>query len=89
MKKFNNLEDLYKNVLPALNASVSSLHRQNYVLITKEDIWNYLLEKKWIYEENLELSTIVDNILNVDGYEVSEYIKENLTIQKRNLYFKI
>ncbi len=76
--KFKNLEDLYNNVLPALNASEASLHRQNYLIITKEDIWNYLLEKDWIYKDEIELSSIVDDILNVDGYKISEYIKENL-----------
>ena len=75
MQKFKNLEDLYNTVKPALKARTSDLHRENYVMIYKDDIWNYLLEKKWILEDNLDLAIIIDDILNADGYKISEYKK--------------
>ena len=73
MQKFKNLEHLYNTVKPALKARTSDLHREKYLMIKKEDIWNYLLEQKWILEDNLDLSLIVDDIMNVDGYKISEY----------------
>ena len=73
MQKFKDLEDLYNTVKPALKARTSDLHRENYVMITKDDIWNYLLQKKWILENNLDLALIIDDIMNVDGYKISKY----------------
>ena len=73
MQKFKDLEHLYNTVKPALKAKVSDLHRENYVMLKKEDLWNYLLEKKWILEDSLDLAIIIDDILNIDGYKISEY----------------
>lgn len=77
MKRFRNLKDLYNTVLPALNARENELHRQKFVMISKDSIWNYLLQEKWIMEDELDLSTIIDDIMNVDGYKISKYIKRN------------
>jgi len=80
MQKFKDLEDLYNTVKPALKAKTSDLHREKYLMIKKEDIWNYLLEKKWILEDNLDLALIIDDILNADGYKISEYKKQNIKL---------
>lgn len=77
MQRLRNLEDLYNMVKPALSTKMSDLHKEKYVMIKEENIWNYLLEKKWILEDNLELSSIVDDILNADGYKISKYMKES------------
>lgn len=88
MKKFKNVRDLYNTVLPALESRLKDLHYQKYVMLTCDDIWNYLIENKWLDSTNLELSTLVDDIMNVDGYKVSEYLKENLSSSKRKQYFE-
>jgi len=77
MQKFRNLKDLYNTVLPALNARVQELHREKFVMISKDSIWNYLLEKKWVMEDDLDISSIIDDIMNADGYKISKYIKRN------------
>ena len=75
MQKFKDLKDLYNTVLPALKAKEEELHREKYVMISKDSIWNYLLEEKWIMEDDLDISSIIDDILNADGYKISKYIK--------------
>ena len=77
MQKFRDLKDLYNTVLPALKAREQELHREKFVMISRDSIWNYLLEKKWIMEDDLDLSSIIDDIMNVDGYKISTYIKRN------------
>jgi len=77
MQKFRDLKDLYDTVLPALNAREGELHREKFVMISKDSIWNYLLEQKWIIEDKLDISSIIDDIMNVDGYKLSKYIKRN------------
>lgn len=74
-----DLEDLYNTVLPALKAREQELHRQKFVMIYKDTIWNYLLKEKWIMEDDLDISSIIDDIMNVDGYKISQYIKRNKT----------
>jgi len=88
MKKFKTVDDLYNTILPALKSRLQDLHNQKYVMLTCDDIWNYLVESKWTSSENLELSTMVDDIMNVDGYLVSEYLKEYLSPSKREQYFE-
>ena len=82
MQKFKDLKDLYNTVLPALKAREEELHREKFVMISKDNIWNYLLEEKWIMEDNLDISSIIDDILNVDGYKVSKYINKEEIIKK-------
>lgn len=88
MKKFKTIEDLYKTVFPALKSRKEDLHREKYVMVSEDDIWNYLVETNWMDSDNLELSTIIDDILNVDGYKVSKYIKDKMSSKERYLYFK-
>lgn len=82
MQKFKDLKDLYNTVLPALKAREEELHREKFVMISKDSIWNYLLEEKWIMEDNLDIHSIIDDILNVDGYKLSKYIKRGEIYRK-------
>lgn len=59
--------DLYKRLLPALNCKVRELERSNISYIKKEDIWNYLIKEKWENVSGMELSEMVDDILNLDN----------------------
>ena len=77
MRKFKTIEDLYNTVLPALKSKIQDLHQERFVMLTENDIWEYLVSKKWSKSNDLELSTIVDDILNVDGSEISKFIKQN------------
>ncbi|MBE6152886.1 MAG: hypothetical protein E7166_01475 [Firmicutes bacterium] len=77
MQKFRDLKDLYNTVLPALKAREQELHREKFMMISKDSVWNYLLEQKWIMEDDLDLASIIDDIMNADGYKISKYIDKN------------
>ena len=73
--EFNNIKELYERLLPALNTKVIELKRNDLDYIKKEDIWNYLKDKKWSKANNLLLYEMVDDILNLDNFEIDEYVK--------------
>ena len=76
--EFNNIKELYERLLPALNTKVIELKRNDLDYIKKEDIWNYLKDKKWSKANNLLLYEMVDDILNLDNFEIDEYVKEGI-----------
>ena len=76
--EFNSVKELYERLIPALNAKVTELKRNDLNYIKKEDIWNYLKDKKWSKANNLLLHEMVDDILNLDNYEIDEYVKEEI-----------
>ena len=76
--EFNNIKELYDRVTPALNAKVTELKRNDLDYIKKDDIWNYLKITKWSKANNLLLYQMVDDILNLDNYEIDEYVKEEI-----------
>ena len=78
------MRKLYNELLPALSSRELSLHNEGYVFITKKDIFNYL-KVKW--DKNSEISDIVDDIMHVDGYDVSKFIRNDV-LYRRDFYEK-
>jgi len=76
--EFNSIKELYDRVTPALNTKVTELKRNDLDYIKKDDIWNYLKDKKWSNANNLLLYQMVDDILNLDNNEIDEYVKEEI-----------
>ena len=76
--EFNSIKELYDRLTPALNTKVIELKRNDLDYIKKDDIWNYLKEKKWSKANNLLLYQMVDDILNLDNNEIDEYVKEEI-----------
>ena len=76
--EFNSIKELYDRVTPALNTKVTELKRNDLDYIKKDDIWNYLKNKKWSKANNLLLYQMVDDILNLDNQEIDEYVKEEI-----------
>lgn len=66
--------DLFKRVTPALNCKIRELERSEKEYLKKEDIWNFLLKTKWEHVEGLELSEMVDDILNLDNDKLIKYL---------------
>ena len=85
--KFSSKEELYKRVGPALRAKKANLEREGYTYITEVDIWNYLIQEKWIKSQNLMLCDIVDDILKVNNEEVNSYFKNMEDQSRKTLYF--
>ena len=76
-----NTVDLYRRLLPALNSKTRELEKLNIKNIKKEDIWNYLIKYKWESVVGLNLSDMVDDILNIDN----EVLIKNITNIKNNM----
>ena len=85
--EFSNKEELYKRVVPALKTKKTFLERDGYTYINEIDVWNYLIQDKWIKSHNLMLCDIVDDILNVDNKEIDAYLKKKLSNVSRVHYF--
>ena len=82
---FKSVEDLYKRVLPALRSKVKELIREKTTYVKEEDIWNFLVESKWKNSIGLELSDIVDDILNVNNDKLKSYVKSKIRKMNREV----
>ena len=85
--EFSSKEELLQRVKPALNAKVGELHRFGYTYINQMDVWNYLIENKWIKIKDLMLSDIVNDILHTDNKKIDTYLKSKIT-DERLQYFE-
>ena len=85
--KFESLEELYKRIKPALITKKNEMHRDGYIYIKEEDIWNYLKEIKWKDAKGLSLYDMTSDILNTDNIIIDNYLKEKLNLRNRNVYF--
>ena len=84
---FNTKEELYRRLKPALNAKKEELNRNNYEYVTIDDIWNFLVEKKWKNANNLSLYQVTCDIFDVDNAILDNYIREKMTNKNRTIYF--
>lgn len=75
--EFKSLKELRERIEPALSTKLTELKKNNYNLITKDDIWNFLKEKKWKESYNLTLYDIINDIMNIDNEKLDTYVKEN------------
>ena len=68
---FNDINELYKRVFPALKSKVKELNKNKIDYIKEVDIWNYLVESRWKSTKGLVLADIVDDILNTDNKKMN------------------
>lgn len=81
----NSKIDLYKRLTPALNCKIRELEKKEFKYIKKEDIWNYLLKTKWENVVGLDLSSMVDDILNLDNKDLVCFVdKKTNNLQMEN-----
>ena len=85
--KFSSKEDLYRRIGPALRAKKAILDREGYTYVSEIDVWNYLIQEKWLKSQNLMLCDIVNDILKVDNELVDAYLKKKLQGTRRTQYF--
>ncbi|MBR1385626.1 MAG: hypothetical protein IJ568_02215 [Bacilli bacterium] len=80
----NSKIELYKRLMPALNCKIRELERLNVRYVKKEDIWNYLLKEKWENITGLDLSTMVDDILNLDNQDLINFLSKKTNNYKND-----
>lgn len=71
--KFNNVQELYDLLLPALETKEIQLRRNDYLGLSKKDIFNYLKDNKWKNDRNFHIHQMVSDILELDNDELNSY----------------
>ena len=59
-------------------AKSNEFSKLGYTLVTDVDIWNYLIQVKWIKSKNLYLCDVVHDIFNADNTGIIEYAKDRI-----------
>lgn len=75
--RFRSLDELYARLLPAISSLVNELKEKKNIYVKSDDIWNFLTKTKWQHETNLELCDMVNDIFNIDEYELLKYVSNN------------
>lgn len=86
--EFNNLQELYDRIKPALITKQSEMKRNGYDYIRIEDIWNFFKEIKWKKANGLNLYDMVSDILNTDDGVIDRYLKQKFNLINRKIYFE-
>lgn len=84
---FSSKEELYQRVKPALNAKVQEMHRLGYTYITIDDVWNYLVQVKWLKGKDLTLADLIHDILHAENKRIDEFLKGKMSKTRRSQYF--
>ncbi len=71
--KNKDIDEVYDFLLPALEVKEINLRRNDYLGITKKDIWQYLLETKWHNKTDGHLYQMVDDIMSADNEAISRH----------------
>ena len=82
--EFSSKEELFFRVRPALKAKSNELYNLGYSYVTDYDIWNYLIQVKWIKSKNLYLCDVVNDIFNANNIGIVEYSKDRMEYLNNN-----
>jgi hypothetical protein len=68
-------EKLYKHVEPVLDSKIDEFRYYEYNAISKKDLWQYCVDKKWRKQnvEALHLHEVVATIYSVSSSELVNY----------------
>ncbi len=80
-EKFNSLTELYNRLLPALKVKCEELAKEK-LKVEANDIWAYCLKCKWQSRKDLRIYELVDDILNVDAYKISLFLKNKYNYEE-------
>lgn len=74
MNKHTTLQEEYWRLGPALESKVEELHFYGYDTATLEDLWSYLVNKKWKkHEGDIPLYMAVNDILTIKSGDFMNY----------------
>ena len=74
VKEYHSQEELFEELIPAMNVKISMLKKEQYYDVKYGDIWNYLIENKWRDSVDLTLGEMVHDIIHADSKEIMNYI---------------
>ncbi len=73
---YSSEKELFNDLQGALKVKLRMI-KNKYDYISMTDIWNYLKTNKWKYSQNLTISEIVNDIIDVDIVKVDAFIKNH------------
>lgn len=73
--KFKSLNDLYKRLYPALNTRKTELVKMQ-IDVKEIDIWNFLSGSLWAKNNDLTLSDMVKDILEMETEAIINYLRK-------------
>ena len=85
MYEYKNQFELYQGLVPALNVKLTMLKKNDYVGITREDIWNYLKDYKWKSSVDLTLADMVQDIIHTDNLELVRFVEKKGVVEEGNV----
>ena len=72
-------KELSNKIKPALRCKKHDLFKEGITIVCEDDIWDYLKTNKWINVKDLQLSEIVDDVLNTPGYIFQSYVLNKIS----------
>lgn len=85
MYEYKNQFELYQGLVPALNVKLTMLKKNDYVGITREDIWNYLKDYKWKSSVDLTLADMVQDIIHTDNLKLVRFVEKKGFVEEGNV----
>lgn len=82
--EYKTEEELFKSLRGAFNVKLRMI-KDEYNYIKMVDIWNYLKLNKWCKDKNLNLSEMVNDIIDVDINMVDIFLKNYIKQQDRKI----
>lgn len=73
--EYKSQEELFNLLRGAFNVKIRMIN-DKYDYIKTIDIWNYLKINKWCKDNNLSISEMVNDIIDVDINKVDTFLKE-------------
>lgn len=86
--EFKSLKELYDRITPALISKCTEFKKYGYVNIKEVDIWNYLTNKKWKVSCDLTISEMVNDIFDLSGEEINNYLLKKVSLENKEPYFE-
>ena len=80
--EFKSLKELYDRVKPALYSKIKEMNRLGISIVSEVDVWNYLVDNSWRSRNDLLLHEVINDILNVNNYDVYDYVMKKLDKMK-------
>lgn len=73
--EYKSQEELFRLLKGAFNVKLRMI-KDEYDYIKMIDIWNYLKINKWCKDNNLSISEMVNDIIDIDINKVDIFLKE-------------
>lgn len=85
--EYNSQEELFNNLRGAFQVKIRMINKK-YDYIKMVDIWNYLKINKWSKDKNLNISEMVNDIIDVDIDKVDIFLKKHIKEEERKIYIE-